>query len=83
MNSLSECWVRSIKFECLSKTILFGKTSLRRALINFTDHYQVEHPRQGLGNELIHAPEPQPEADEVVVDQRLGGRLKNDHRVAA
>src|SRR3954464_6456231 len=35
LNAFAERWVRSIKDECLSKLILFGETSLRRALGEF------------------------------------------------
>src|SRR6185436_21172386 len=32
LNSYAERWVRSVKEECLSKVVLFGERSLRRAL---------------------------------------------------
>ena len=32
LNSYAERWVRSVKEECLAKLILFGESSLRRAL---------------------------------------------------
>ena len=32
LNAYAERWVRSVKEECLSKVILFGERSLRRAL---------------------------------------------------
>ena len=32
LNAYAERWVRSVKDECLSKVILFGERSLRRAL---------------------------------------------------
>jgi len=32
LNSYAERWVRSVKEECLSRLILFGESSLRRAL---------------------------------------------------
>ena len=35
LNAHAERWVRSIKEECLSKLILFGETSLRRAVSDF------------------------------------------------
>jgi transposase InsO family protein len=35
LNSHAERWVRSVKGECLSKLILFGEASLRRALTDF------------------------------------------------
>ena len=39
LNAYAERWVRSVKEECLSKLILFGEGSLRRALHNYTVHY--------------------------------------------
>src|ERR1700687_2569525 len=39
LNAFAERWVRSIRQECLSKLILFGEASLRRALSEFIDHY--------------------------------------------
>jgi putative transposase len=32
LNAYAERWVRSVKEECLSKVVLFGERSLRRAL---------------------------------------------------
>ena len=40
LNAYAERWVRSAKEECLSKLILFGEVSLRRALTDFIDHYR-------------------------------------------
>jgi hypothetical protein len=37
LNAFAERWVRSVKEECLSKLILFGESSLRRALTEFID----------------------------------------------
>src|SRR5690349_14202327 len=50
LNAYAERWVRSVKEECLSKVILFGKRSLRRALSNYVDHFHVERNHQGKGN---------------------------------
>jgi hypothetical protein len=38
LNAYAERWVRSVKEECLSKVILFGERSLRRALAEYVDH---------------------------------------------
>ena len=35
-------WVGSVKEECLSKVILFGERSLRRALSDYVDHFHTE-----------------------------------------
>ena len=40
LNPFAERWVRSIKSECLSKLILFGEASLRRAVTQFVEHYK-------------------------------------------
>ena len=47
LNAYAERWVRSVKAECLSKLILFGLGSLRRALDNYMPHYHEERNHQG------------------------------------
>jgi putative transposase len=42
LNSFAERWVRSVKEECLSRLILFGEGSLRRALQQYVVHYHEE-----------------------------------------
>ena len=46
-------WVRSVKEECLSKVILFGERSLRRALSEYVEHYHAERNHQGKDNVLL------------------------------
>ena len=46
LNSFAERWVRSVKEECLSRLILFGESSLRRALQNVVP--VVRHPGSSL-----------------------------------
>jgi transposase InsO family protein len=45
-NAFAERWVRSVKQECLSKLILFGEASLRRALGEFAEHFDTERNNQ-------------------------------------
>jgi hypothetical protein len=40
-HAYTERWIRSAKDECLSKLILFGERSLRRALSEYVQHYHV------------------------------------------
>jgi len=47
LNAHVERRVRSVKRECLSKLILFGEGSLRRALAEFLEHYHAERNPQG------------------------------------
>lgn len=53
LNAFAERWVRSAKQECLSKLILFGEASLRRALTDFIAHYHAERNHPGKGNALL------------------------------
>lgn len=53
LNAYSERWVRSVKEECLSKVILFGERSLRRALSEYVEHFHAERNHQGKGNLLL------------------------------
>ena len=53
LNAFAERWVRSVKQECLSKLILFGEASLRRALGEFVEHFHAERNHQGKGNVLL------------------------------
>ncbi len=53
LNAYAERWVRSAKEECLSKLILFGERSLRRALSQYVDHYHEERNHQGKDNVLL------------------------------
>ncbi len=49
-NACAECFVRSIKQECLHRLIFFGEASLRRALREYTAHYHHERNHQGMNN---------------------------------
>jgi hypothetical protein len=42
-----------VKEECLSKVVLFGERSLRRALSEYVKHYHAERNHQGKGNVLL------------------------------
>ena len=78
LNAFAERWVRSVKQECLSKLILVGETSLRRALNEYLAHFHAERPHQGKGNVLLF-PEPTDRAspaNRVACRQRLGGLLR-------
>ena len=69
----------------LVELILFGETSLRRAVAEYLDHYHRERNHQGKGNLLLF-PEPMPSAPRptggVDCRERLGGLLKYYNRAA-
>ncbi len=78
--------MRSVKQECLSKLILFGEGSLRRALDQYMAHYHHERNHQGKGNLLL-----EPRAGDRIGEssgpidrrKRLGGLLNFYYRKAA
>ena len=53
LNAYAERWIRSVKEECLSKLILIGEGSLRRALRHYEVHYHEERNHQGKDNLLL------------------------------
>src|SRR6266581_7071449 len=86
LNAFADRWVRSVKEECLSRLILFGESSLRRAVTAYVEHYHGERNHQGKENVLLF-----PAAEQRVgcrdgkvrCKERLGGLLKYYHRQAA
>jgi putative transposase len=84
LNAHAERWVRSVKEECLSKAVLFGERSLRRALIEYVEHYHAERNHQGKGNVLLFPRGTNiRRAGPVQCRERLGGLLRYYHREAA
>jgi putative transposase len=86
LNAFAERWVKSVKDDCLSKLILFGENSLRRALHDYQVHYHAERNHQGKGNVLLFptAKQAKNRVDgSVHCKERLGGLLKYYHREAA
>ena len=84
LNAYAERWVRSVKEECLSKLILLGERSLRRALTEYVAHFHTERNHQGKGNILLF-PQRTRTSREAPVQcrERLGGLLRYYHQEAA
>jgi putative transposase len=84
LNAYAERWVRSVKEECLSKVILFGERSLRRALGEYVEHFHAERNHQGKGNVLLFPRGTNIRRDRsVLCRERLGGLLRYYHQEAA
>ena len=78
--------MRSVKEECLSKLILFGERSLRRALQQYVVHYHEERNHQGKENLILFPLETEGarnRQEAVRRRERLGGLLKYYEREAA
>ncbi len=86
LNAYAERWVKSVKEEVLSKLILFGEASLRRALSEYQVHFHRERNHQGKGNVLLFPLNRQSASGSdrsVRFLGRLGGLFKYYHREVA
>jgi putative transposase len=84
LNAYSERWVRSVKEECLSKVILFGERSLRRAVSQYVEHFHAERNHQGKGNVLLFPRDTEiRRTGPIQCRERLGGLLRYYHQEAA
>src|SRR5258706_13670067 len=73
-----------VKDECLSKVILFGERSLRRALNEYVDHFHAQRNHQGRGDApLFSRNTSRPRGRPVNCRGRLGGVLRDYPRGAA
>ena len=83
LNPYAERFVRSIIEECLNRLIILGDKHLRSAAGDFVEHYHLERPHQGLGNELITPAVATADTGSIVRRERQGGLLKHYYREAA
>ncbi len=83
-NAFVERFVRSIKNECLDRMILFGESSLRRAVREYVAHYHIERNHQGVGNRLLQLlATVSTNNDPIQCRERLGGMLNFYYREEA
>ncbi len=73
LNAHCERWVRTVREECLSRLVLAGEGSLRRALALYETHYNHERTHRGLGGRI---PEPRAEDRPGAADGRVRRRAR-------
>jgi transposase InsO family protein len=83
LNAFAERFVISMKTECLNRLVPLGEAHLRRAIVEFVEHYHHERTHQGLDNVLIAAEGAQDGVGGIVRRERLGGLLSFYCREAA
>jgi len=81
-NAYAERFVRSIRGECLDRTVPIGERHFRRALAEYVAHYHVERNHQGLGNVLIAGRPTTDTQGRIRRRPRLGGLLNYYERAA-
>ena len=84
LNAYAERVGTIVKDECLSKIILFGDRSLRRAVSEYVAHYHTERNHQGKSNVLLFPDVTEMRGSRPVrCRERLGGLLRYYHQEAA
>jgi len=56
-NAVAERWVRSVRNECLDRTLVFGRRHLQQILRAYLTHYNTERPHHSLA---LASPERKP-----------------------
>ena len=83
-NAYMERGFRSLKSECLERTIFFRRKSLENAVCGYAKHDHAERKHQGLGHELIELGEDLGfSAGHIACREGLGVLLEFYHRRAA
>ena len=86
LNAYAERWILSVKKECLSKLVFFGKQGLMKSLNEYLSHYHEERNHQGKNNVLLFPTNDYNsdiKAGAVKCRKRLNGMLKYYYRKAA
>jgi putative transposase len=81
-NAYAERFGRSIKGDCLDRTIPFGERHFRRAVCEFVEHHDRERNHQGPENDLIQGGPDVGSVARVRRRPRLGGLLNYYSRAA-
>jgi putative transposase len=75
---------RSLKEQCLERTVFFGEVSLRKAVVECLKHDHGERNHQGLANRIIvPGSEVGRGCGDIRCRERLGGLLRYYYRKAA
>ena len=83
-NAIAECFVRTVRAECLDWLLILNRRQLERVLRIYVDHYNRERPDRAL---KLCPPEPERDASscgsKINRRDRLGGLIHEYHRAAA
>jgi transposase InsO family protein len=85
-NAVAERWVRTIRGECLDRTLLLSRPHLERVLRRYVAHYNEQRPHRGLQLRVpVQPPIPLKSASPSLVRGRavLGGLIREYHVDAA
>jgi transposase InsO family protein len=85
-NAFAERWVRTVRSECLDRTLIAGRRHLEHVIGQYVRHYNGHRPHRGLG--LAVPTDPESSSDDtaagyIVRHDVLGGLIHEYERVAA
>jgi putative transposase len=84
-NAIAECFVRTVRAECLDWLLIPSRRHLEHVLRVFVDHYNTRRPHRAL--KLLPPqraePPPTPAIGEMRRHDRLGGLVHEYYRDAA
>lgn len=75
-NAVAERWVRTVRSECLDRTLIFSRRHLERILRRYVVHYHEQRPHRGLDLGVPipgPVPPPRPFPSEIRRRDLLGG----------
>ncbi|MDP9342051.1 MAG: transposase [Actinomycetota bacterium] len=84
-NAVAERWVRTIRGECLDRTLLLSRSHLERVLRRYVAHYNRQRPHRGLQLRVpVPCPIPlQPASPSLVRGMAVLGGLIREYHVDA
>jgi len=57
-NAVAERWVRTVRQECLDRTLVVSRGHLERVLRTYVVHYNTQRPHRGLGLAVLESASP-------------------------
>jgi putative transposase len=85
-NAYAECWVRTVRTECLDWLLILGHSHLERVLRDYVNHYNQQRPHSGID---LQVPVPSdkdpatPPFPDIHRQDVLGGLIHEYSRMAA
>jgi hypothetical protein len=72
-NAFAECWVRTVREECLDHLLIVNQTHLKRVLDSYISYCETSRPHQGLDPQTPVPREPVPCSGQVRKREDFGG----------
>jgi len=76
LNPYAECFVGTIKRECLNHFFVFGEEHLKYLIREYVNHYDTKRPHSGVNNDPLGY-RPRKAEGKIKCQSRLGGMIKH------